>query len=86
MPVLLIARDLVDLASPSPSRRRKLLIQVSDAARRRVEHTFGTGFVRFDRRALPHLERLAAIREYDSEIALVVGAVERHGEVFARFL
>ena len=86
MPILAFAEDAAHLRPTSAFLGKRLLIQVSSEARRRIEQSLAGGNVL---EAPDHLDELCALaqdREADSELMLLVEATRKHGRVYVRFL
>jgi hypothetical protein len=86
MPILAFAHTRQDLLPTQSSPGRRTLIQVSDQARRELE-----AMILPDERCctaehLVRLQVLAATREADSELALLLRAIESNAEVYLQFI
>jgi DNA-binding MarR family transcriptional regulator len=84
-PILAFARHHEHLRPTHEALGRRVLIQVTDLARRRIEEALDE---RGALHAYNHLDGLRSLarREIDSELLLLIDAVQQHGTVYVTFL
>ncbi len=86
MPILAFAPSLDDLEPSLRSLGRRTLIQVSAQARRVLEAMVSQDDRCCTAEHVAILRGLAEQRESDSELQLLLRAIERSGQVYVRFL
>ena len=86
MPILAFAHTRQDLLPKRRSLGCRTLIQVSDQARRELEAMMSPDERCCTAEHLAGLQALAATREADSELALLLRAIESNGEVYLQFI
>ena len=84
MPTLTVSRLRVDLRSAASLPDRPIRIRVSDAARLELAGLFTADGRCCGPDRLERLRRLIDAGRVDAGLAVLVAAVERHGEVYVR--
>jgi hypothetical protein len=86
MPVLAFVPSLGLLVPSRASIGQRTLIQVSEAAHYHLNPILRREGLRLDSEALPILRDLAAAREFDVELELLIHAIQQRGVMYATFV